>query len=287
MTGKAVKIKRRTEAGRSTVMAAEFNYAALDPSIASAAKEAAGHIRNILKQTTAGIIEAGDRLKAIKDRLPHGQFTTWLVAEFGMSDRVGRLYMAAAEWAAGKTETVSVLQPTTLYALAAPSTPDTVKVGLLERLENGEGITDREVKQLIARAKEEKKEATEAKARVKAEAKLIGAAGAEGKPEANVWLVEPINTDHEPSVLEGQVETRSEVDPLAIAIRAVEMLSRNDRAEFDRWYRNTYQVASAGEVTDGDTRLCDNPDQLTLALEHAPEQDGLEAGEHNTVIGDD
>jgi Protein of unknown function (DUF3102) len=141
LDGVAVEIKTATEAGRSVLIEAEFNYAALDPDIASAAKEAAGRIRNILSQTTAGIIEAGGRLKAIKDRLPHGQFTKWLAAEFGMSDRTARLYMNAAEWAAGKAETVSVLQPTTVYALAAPSTPDTVKVGVLKRLESGEAIS--------------------------------------------------------------------------------------------------------------------------------------------------
>jgi hypothetical protein len=145
----------------------------------------------------------------------------------------------------------------------------------------------REAAERVGASSPAKKEATEAKARVKAEAKLTGAAGAEGKPEANVWLLEPINTDHKPAVLEGGVETRSEVDPLAVAIRAVEMLSRDDRAEFDRWYRNTCQVASAGEVTDGDTWLRDNPDQLTRALEHAPERDGTEVGEDNTVPGDD
>src|SRR5215467_12490762 len=96
-----------------------FNYAALDPDIANEAKVTADRIRVALSHTTAGIIEAGERLRGIKDKLPHGQFTTWLSAGFGMSDRTARLYMNAAEWATGKTEIVSVLHPTT--ALAAPS----------------------------------------------------------------------------------------------------------------------------------------------------------------------
>ena len=60
-------------------------------------------------------------------------------------------------------EIVSVLQPTTVYALAAQSTPDTVKTDLLERLENGEAVTDREVKKLISQHKEEMKEAAASK----------------------------------------------------------------------------------------------------------------------------
>ena len=183
--------------------------------------------------------------------------------------------MAAAEWAAGKTEIVSVLQPTTVYALAAPSTPDTVKADLLERLENGEDITDREVKQLIARAKEGKKEAAEANARAEAEEKLAGAVT--GKPEANVAS---INADHE-------VETRSEVDSLAVAIHAVEMLSTNDRAFFDRWYRDTCRILQGREAV---IVARDNQETLKPAPERAPEQDAVEVGERiedNIVPRDD
>jgi ATPase subunit of ABC transporter with duplicated ATPase domains len=100
-------------------------------------------------------------LKTVKDLLRHGQFTAWLAAEFGLSERAARNYMVAAEWAAGKTATVSVLQPTTVYALGAPSTPETVKVGVLERLESGEAVSDREVKSLIIQAKAERKAAEE------------------------------------------------------------------------------------------------------------------------------
>src|SRR5690242_8949909 len=93
----------------------EFDYNSLTSAVADDAKAAAEHIRDILRNTTAGIIEVGERLKAIKDRLQHGQFTSWIDAEFGMADRTARLYVSAAEWAAGKTETVSVLQATTVY----------------------------------------------------------------------------------------------------------------------------------------------------------------------------
>jgi hypothetical protein len=247
-----------------------FNYAELDPDIASEAKDAAGRIRIIWRNTTAGVIEVGERLSAIKDRLPHGQFTPWLAAEFEMSDRAARLYMNAAAWAAGKTEIVSVLQPTTIYALAAPSTPDTVKVGVLERLKNGEAVTDPEVKQLIAQAKAEKKQTDETKARYEAEAKFTDPVT--GKPEANVWLVEPIKTDDKPDAPAVEVEN----DPLATAIHAVEMLSTNDRAAFDRWYHHAHQVAPGPEAIDGDVVVCDDPNQLTLAPEHASEHDAVD-----------
>src|SRR4051794_5554671 len=79
-----------------------FDYESLDPNIVADAKDAVRCIRNILKHTIVGIIEVGERLGAIKGRLPHGQFSSWIAAEFGMSDRTARSYMSAAEFAAGK-----------------------------------------------------------------------------------------------------------------------------------------------------------------------------------------
>jgi len=236
-----------------------FNYAALDADTANETKDAAERIRVVLRNTTAGIIEVGERLIAVKDRLPHGQFTPWLAAEFGMSDRTARLYMGAAEWAAGKTEIVSVLQPTTVYALAAPSTPDTIKASLFERLEKGEAVTDNEVKQLIARQKGKKKHVDEAK--------FTGATTA--KPEDHIWLVEPIKTDQEPAAPEVVVET----DPLVVAIHAVESLSGDERAAFDRWYHDACPPVPGLETTDSDIVPSDDPSQSTLALERVLEQD--------------
>src|ERR1051325_11356239 len=131
----------------------EFDYTSLDPTVADDAKIAAERIRDVLKHTTAGIIEIGERLQAIKNCLRHGQFSQWIAIEFEMSDRTARSYMSVAAFAAGKTETVSVLQPTTVYALAAPSTPDAIKSEVLKALDKGEAITDRDIKQLIAREK--------------------------------------------------------------------------------------------------------------------------------------
>jgi hypothetical protein len=43
-----------------------------------------------------------------------------------MTERTARNYMAAAELVS-KSETVSVLQPKTLYLLASPSTPEPIE----------------------------------------------------------------------------------------------------------------------------------------------------------------
>jgi hypothetical protein len=186
--------------------------------------------------------------------------------------------MNAADFAAGKTETVAVLQPTTVYALAAPSTPETVKVGVLERLENGEALTDREVKQLISLAKEEGKKGVEPKARAEAKATFTGIDAA--KSDENIWGVEPVNPNHEATGPEVEVEK----DPLAAAIHAVKILSANDLADFNRWYRDAYQVAPGPEAIDGDTVPGDDPNQLTLAPEPAPEQDEVDIEDDPIIV---
>ena len=86
-----------------------------------------------MSRTAADIIEIGRDLIAVKDRLPHGDFMRWMEAEFGMTDRTDRNFMRVADRFPGKSETVSDLTATVLYALAAPSTPDEVVADAVER----------------------------------------------------------------------------------------------------------------------------------------------------------
>src|SRR5262249_21217392 len=51
------------------------------------------------------------------------------------------------------SDTVSVLEPTAIYILSAPSTPEPVRVAVIERLERGDVPTATEVKQLVHAAK--------------------------------------------------------------------------------------------------------------------------------------
>jgi hypothetical protein len=57
-----------------------------------------------------------------------------------MTERTARNYMNAAAECGTKSEIVSVLPPTALYALSAPSTPAPVRDAVLVRLEAGERL---------------------------------------------------------------------------------------------------------------------------------------------------
>ena len=125
-----------------------FDYAALDQGDRDAVREAGVRIRLRMARTAQDIIEIGRDLIAVKERVGHGGFIRWIEAEFGMTDRSARSFMQVADRFASKSETVSDLTPTILYALAAPSTPEPVVDEVVERAATGERVTKDDVKAL-------------------------------------------------------------------------------------------------------------------------------------------
>jgi DUF3102 family protein len=110
-----------------------FNYAILDEDLATQCQAAAGRIKGRFRTTTLEIVEIGRDLIAIQDKMPHGAWGPWIEAEFGFTDRTAQHYMNTATFMEGKSETVSLLPPATLYALASPSAdPDVVAEVLAE-----------------------------------------------------------------------------------------------------------------------------------------------------------
>ncbi|WP_137113643.1 DUF3102 domain-containing protein [Mesorhizobium sp. GR13] len=100
-----------------------FDYAALPSATATEARQAAERIRLRLRRTAEDIIEIGRDLLAQKEALPHGSFTVWVDAEFGMSDKTAQKMMQVARHYGSKPELGSVLDVSALYELSAPKTP--------------------------------------------------------------------------------------------------------------------------------------------------------------------
>lgn len=119
-----------------------FDYAALPAELADDAREIASRINNRQK---GSILATGRDLIGMKDRLEHGQFGAWLVAEFNMTRRSAERYMAAAQFHDSKCDSVSHLLSTTLYALAAPSLPEPARIALIERAKAGERLLPKDV----------------------------------------------------------------------------------------------------------------------------------------------
>jgi hypothetical protein len=100
-----------------------FDYSVVSSDTAVRLQAQAERIKTRIKKTTEDIIEIGKDLLAVKQqRLDHGQFRAWVEREVGINPRSAQMYMAAARLFE-KNEIISRLLPTTVYRLAAPSTP--------------------------------------------------------------------------------------------------------------------------------------------------------------------
>lgn len=126
-----------------------YDYSALPADLAQDAAAVAERVRQRHGQTVAAILEMGRDLLGVKERLPHGQFGPWLQAEFGGVARTAQNYMRAAELFAEKSEMVSHLPPTTLYALAAPSVSPAVRAEVIGQLDQGNRPTQEQVDGLL------------------------------------------------------------------------------------------------------------------------------------------
>ncbi len=142
----------KEEKGELVVIQPGFDYTPLAAKTANKVKETADRIRQTVKHTIDDIIAVGNDLLEVKEVLPHGQFTPWLRAEFGWTERTARNFMAVAEQF-GKTEMISDLkiEPTAAYLLAAPSAPDEAREAAVKLAEDGERVTPKIAKELLAK----------------------------------------------------------------------------------------------------------------------------------------
>jgi hypothetical protein len=136
-----------------------FDYGELPAGDAEALRKAAQRIRSLIDKGKAALAEIGRELMVVRTRLPRNQFTRWATSEFGITNRTALNYMRYAEWGTDKTEIVSVLQPNSVYLLAAPSTPQSARTAVIGRVRSGEVLGPNMVRTLIKKAKLEEAEA--------------------------------------------------------------------------------------------------------------------------------
>jgi hypothetical protein len=140
----------------TSILIPSFRYDHLPPELAKAAREAADRIRARVRTATAAIIQVGGDLIAVKRQLDHGEFTKWVEIECGFGLRTAQNYMRVAAFATGKSETVSLLRPATVYRLAAPGTPPEVVAAVIESLQAGRRLTDNEITVMLDQARRRK-----------------------------------------------------------------------------------------------------------------------------------
>ena len=113
-------------------------------------RERAEQIHGLARATAAGIVQIGQRLTEVKERLGHGRFLKWIEREFAWSDWNAKAFMRV--YRCFKSENFSDLQidVSALYLIAKTSTPEPVRTEAIRRAETGEKVTHATVKAVVA-----------------------------------------------------------------------------------------------------------------------------------------
>jgi hypothetical protein len=185
-----------------------FNYDSVAEDYQGTLMAAADRIKTRVRRQTADIIEIGHDLLAINAELDHGLFLKWIAAEFRWSARTAQNYMAAAEWAGTKCETVSHLPPTLVYALANKRTPDAIKTEVRADLDAGKPLDVKAIRDRIKRAKAPKP-----------------------SPEASAKLAEPASQQQQESE---QDPDQVDAERTAAAVEIVALLRKLSDPDFER-----------------------------------------------------
>lgn len=121
----------------SKAKALSYDYAGIPEEHRELVQRAALDIRTRQKRAAEDLIAIGRQLLQIKDLLSHGQFRAWWRAEFDYSERMvqGMMRVALIYGDPANARRVAHLSDGALYLLAAPSTPDTVRWEVAERME--------------------------------------------------------------------------------------------------------------------------------------------------------
>jgi len=86
----------------------------------------------------------------VRSRLKHGQFETWLKAEFGWSRRTAYNFINVYETFAERANLAQIdIATSALYLLAAPSTPQNVRNEFMQRAKEGETVTHKSLRRVI------------------------------------------------------------------------------------------------------------------------------------------
>lgn len=134
-----------------------FDYAALDSETRIVVQQRTTEIKALMKRAASDIIEIGQKLIEVKARLGHGHFYGWLGSEFDWTPMTASRFMNVADKFKSNNLLDLNFAPSALYLLAAPSTPESIRVEAIERAEQGETITYSAARDLIEQAQEERR----------------------------------------------------------------------------------------------------------------------------------
>ncbi len=132
-----------------------FDYTQLDTETRIVVRQRTEEIKVLVRRSAQDIIDIGGKLIDVKTRLGHGNFGGWLKAEFGWGRTTAHKFMQISEGFSNvqNSEHLNLSFETMAY-LAAPSTPEEIRIEAIERAQAGEVITHKEVVGMVSAHKE-------------------------------------------------------------------------------------------------------------------------------------
>lgn len=176
-----------------------YDYTQLPTEHREAVRRSARIIKPLLKRTAEDIFIIGGELRAVKEMLPHGRYTDWLGVEFGLSERMAQHFVNVRERLGPKSEKFSVLPPSTLYLLAAPSTPDEAIEIVEGRIDAGDRLSVAHVQRTIDEQKRRVRALTIDGKATTIDGNAKSSDGEEGKEETD-WGVEAVMNSEDASM---------------------------------------------------------------------------------------
>jgi N6-adenosine-specific RNA methylase IME4 len=118
-----------------------FDYGALDSETRIVIQQRTGEIKSLMKRAAQDIIDIGEKLADVRQRLEDGLFSQWLRAEFDWGRSTAYNLIQVAKAFGGRPVQNLDIRPSALYTLSAPSTPEPARQEAIERATAGEAIT--------------------------------------------------------------------------------------------------------------------------------------------------
>jgi hypothetical protein len=128
-----------------------FDYSQLGKD-AKAVREVAAEIKMLCKTAAQQVIAIGQLLIDVKEKLPHGQFGSWIVAEFGWTHATACNFMNVSQRFSDNSKFLN-FGTSALYLLANPSVSDEAVAEAIHRADHGEEITHKVAKEIVAKHK--------------------------------------------------------------------------------------------------------------------------------------
>ena len=127
-----------------------FNYASLDQTTAEFLLQETQEIKSLMKRTVEGIIETGERLQRVKQKLQHGEFMAWVENEIKCHYSTALHFMRVWETFGEQKEQIADagINVSVLYLLSAPSMPEQLRTEIVEMAKAGNPVSFAEAKRL-------------------------------------------------------------------------------------------------------------------------------------------